>query len=164
MKIIVNKYIPFHGFIAMIFYDILLWRKEYEHKMFPLNIILDNSKTFLWMQGFIQHYNNDGTITQQWMEFQGKIIMAVTLYKMPVILLDKSTPKEAVCQVFENVNTGGVSLTVFELVTAIFAMDDFELRKDWEDRKKQYFNGDLLSIISATDFCKKFNIFFKGSL
>ena len=51
-------------------------------------------------------------------------------------MLDKSTSKEAVCQVFENVNTGGVSLTVFELVTAICAMDDFELRKDWEDRKK----------------------------
>ena len=28
MKIIVNKYIPFHGFIAMAFYNILLWRKE----------------------------------------------------------------------------------------------------------------------------------------
>ena len=33
MKIIVNKYIPFHGFISMAFYNILLWRKEYEHKM-----------------------------------------------------------------------------------------------------------------------------------
>lgn len=73
-------------------------------------------------------------------------------YKIPVILLSKETPKEAVCQVFENVNTGGVSLTVFELVTAIFAMDDFELRKDWEARKEKYFSGDLLSVITSTDF------------
>ncbi len=29
------------------------------------------------------------------------------------------------CQVFANVNTGGVSLTMFRLVTAIFATDDF---------------------------------------
>ena len=36
------------------------------------------------------------------------------------------------CQVFENVNQGGVSLTVFELVTATFAASNFELRKDWE--------------------------------
>lgn len=139
--------------------------KEFEHKMFPLNIILDSSKTFLWMQGFIQYYNNDGEVTQKWMDFQGKIIMAVIQYKMPVILLDKSTPKEAVCQVFENVNTGGVSLTVFELVTAIFAMDDFELRKDWEDRKIKYLNGDLLSIISATDFltaCTLLSTYKKG--
>jgi len=97
-------------------------------------------------------HNNDAAIVSEWMEFQGKIITSVLQYKIPVILLDKSTPKEAVCQVFENVNTGGVSLSVFELVTAIFAMDDFELRKDWESREEKYFNSDLLSIISATDF------------
>lgn len=78
--------------------------------------------------------------------------MPTCQYKIPVILLSKETPKEAVCQVFENVNTGGVSLTVFELVTAIFAMDDFELRKDWEARKEKYFSGDLLSVITSTDF------------
>lgn len=38
---------------------------------------------------------------------------------------------EAVCKVFENVNTGGVPLTVFELVTATYATRDFDLRKDW---------------------------------
>lgn len=73
-------------------------------------------------------------------------------YQMPVILLDKTTPKEAVCQVFENVNTGGVSLTVFELVTAIFAMDDFQLREDWRKRKETYFSGNLLSSVTETDF------------
>lgn len=139
--------------------------KEYEQKMFPLNIILDSAKTFVWMQGFIQHHHNNSIITQQWMDFQGKIIMAVFQYKLPVILLDKNTPKEAVCQVFENVNTGGVSLTVFELITAIFAMNDFELRKDWEVRKKQYFSGELLSVISATDFltaCTLLSTYKKG--
>lgn len=139
--------------------------KEYEHKMFPLNIILDTPKTFVWQQEYLKYHNNDSDVITEYMEFQTKIIMAVIQYKMPVILLDKSTPKEAVCQVFENVNTGGVSLTVFELVTAIFAMDDFELRKDWEDRKKQYFNGDLLSIISATDFltaCTLLSTYKKG--
>lgn len=64
-----------------------------------------------------------------------EIIQTVSHYQIPVITLDKETPKEAVCQVFENVNQGGVSLTVFELVTAVFAMDDFELRPDWENRK-----------------------------
>lgn len=139
--------------------------KEYEHKLFPLNIILDNSKTFIWMQSYMTYHNNDATIVQEWMNFQGNIIMPVFQYKIPVILLDKNTPKEAVCQVFENVNTGGVSLTVFELITAVFAMDDFELRKDWEQRKNAYFNGDLLSIISATDFltaCTLLSTYQKG--
>jgi len=132
--------------------DLSTTEKEYEQKIFPLNIILDPAKTFLWIQGYMAFHNNDAAIVSEWMEFQGKIITSVLQYKIPVILLDKSTPKEAVCQVFENVNTGGVSLSVFELVTAIFAMDDFELRKDWESREEKYFNSDLLSIISATDF------------
>ncbi len=137
--------------------------KEFEHKMFPLNIILDTPKTFLWQQEYLKYHNN--AVVTEYMDFQTKIIMPVIQYKMPVILLDKNTPKEAVCQVFENVNTGGVSLTVFELVTAIFAMDDFELRKDWEERQKKYFDGDLLSIITATDFltaCTLLSTYKKG--
>ena len=31
-------------------------------------------------------------------------------------------------------------------------MDDFELRKDWQSRYDKYFNGDILSVITATDF------------
>lgn len=137
--------------------------KEYENKMFPLNIILNTPKTFLWQQEYLKFHNN--AVVNEYMDFQSKIIMQIIQYKMPVILLGKETPKEAVCQVFENVNTGGVSLTVFELVTAIFAMDDFELRKDWSNRQEKYFTGDLLSIINATDFltaCTLLSTYKKG--
>lgn len=100
-----------------------------------------------------------------YMEFLAKVIVPMGQYTIPVITLDKDTPKEAVCQVFENVNTGGVSLTVFELITAVFAMDDFELRKDWEDRQQKYFGGDILSVTTATDFltaCTLLSSFKKG--
>ena len=143
--------------------DLSTQEKEFENKMFPLNIILDTPKTFIWQQKYLNYHNN--SVVKEYMDFQTKIIMPVIQYKMPVILLDKYTPKEAVCQVFENVNTGGVSLTIFELVTAIFAMDDFELRKDWEDRQKKFFTGDLLSIITSTDFltaCTLLSTYKKG--
>lgn len=52
-------------------------------------------------------------------------------YRVPVIALDQSTSKEAVCVVFEKVNTGGKPLDAFELVTAMYAADGHELRKDW---------------------------------
>ena len=38
---------------------------------------------------------------------------------------------------FERVNTGGVALTVFELLTASFAADDFQLRDDWNARESR---------------------------
>ncbi len=56
---------------------------------------------------------------------------------MPVIDPKKETPKEAVCLVFERVNTGGVALNVFELLTASFAADDFQLRDDWNAREQR---------------------------
>lgn len=132
--------------------DLSTPQKEYEHKLFPLNIILDFMKTAKWQQNYFQHYSLDAAVVQEFMNFQNLITMPTIQYKMPVILLGKETPKEAVCQVFENVNTGGVSLTVFELITAVFAMDDFELRKDWDERKNKYFLGDLLTVTTATDF------------
>lgn len=132
--------------------DLSTRKHEFEKKMFPLNIILDSGEEQGWQNEYYAFYNYDPAIIRQFTELFSKIIMPTQKYAMPVILLDKETPKEAVCQVFENVNTGGVSLTVFELVTAIFAMDDFELRKDWNERREQYFSGELLNIVTATDF------------
>ncbi len=132
--------------------DLSTRQNEFKQKMFPLNIILNSSEEQSWQNEYYAYYDYDPAVIQQFTELFSKIIVPTQKYAMPVILLDKETPKEAVCQVFENVNTGGVSLTVFELVTAIFAMDDFPLRKDWEERKEKYFSGDLLNIVTATDF------------
>lgn len=132
--------------------DLSTRQDEFRMKMFPLNIILNSGEEQGWQNEYYAYYNYDPAIIQQFTELFSKIIMPTQKYAMPVILLDKETPKEAVCQVFENVNTGGVSLTVFELVTAIFAMDDFPLREDWKNRKEKYFSGDLLDTVTATDF------------
>lgn len=132
--------------------DVSTAEKEYENKLFPLNIILDDEKSFEWEQAYLAYHSNSHEVSNEYMAFRRKIIMPVTHYKIPVITLDRDTPKEAVCQVFENVNQGGVSLTVFELVTAVFAMGDFELRPDWEKRKSNHLNGDVLNIVTATDF------------
>lgn len=132
--------------------DLSARQNEFQQKMFPLNIILDSGEEQEWQNEYYAYYNYDPAVIRRFTELFSKIIMPTQKYAVPVILLDKDTPKEAVCQVFENVNTGGVSLTVFELVTAIFAMDDFPLRKDWEERKEKYFSGELLNIVTATDF------------
>lgn len=132
--------------------DLSTREQEYKLRMFPLNIILDTQEEQNWQNSYYAYYKYDPSVTKQFTELFTKVISPTQQYQMPVILLDKTTPKEAVCQVFENVNTGGVSLTVFELVTAIFAMDDFPLRKDWEKRKDKWFSGSLLSNVTSTDF------------
>ena len=50
-------------------------------------------------------------------------------------------------------NTGGVILTVFELVTATFAVENFELRPDWDSRRKRIIEKrPTLEVLDGTAF------------
>ncbi len=80
------------------------------------------------------------------------VIQRIQQYQIPLILMRKQTPKEAVCLVFEKVNTGGVSLNVFELLTATYAADDYNLRDDWDARLKKLKRHKILEGIESTDF------------
>jgi len=51
-----------------------------------------------------------------------------------------------------NLNTGGVTLTVFELVTATFAADGFSLRDDWERRESRLHDHKQLENVEATEY------------
>lgn len=131
---------------------------EYENKMFPINIIFSSNLLMDWTMGYWTHYNADPEAINLFKKFKSEVIDTISSYKLPVITLDKTTPREAVCKVFENVNTGGVPLTVFELVTATYATQEFDLRKDWQECKKQIrgindtLRTDLLDGIDETTF------------
>lgn len=105
--------------------------REYEHLMFPLNLVFSPNDIDDWRYAMEDHFANDNKYRLMFRDFSQKILRPIQEYQMPVIQLTKETPKEAVCQIFENVNTGGVPLTVFELVTATFAADEYDLRDDW---------------------------------
>ena len=107
---------------------------EYQDRFFPLNKVFDSDR---WMQGYMKFWNYDESSTQIFFNFRNQILEKFITYQVPVIELPRDTPKEAVCQVFEKVNTGGVPLTVFELLTATFATDDFILRDDWNEKKER---------------------------
>ena len=108
--------------------------QEYANDMFPLHQIFNYSR---WHSGYIGYWWDLGRRDKLdlFNDFDEQIIKRFEQYQVPVIELAKDTPKEAVCIVFEKVNQGGVSLTVFELLTASFAADDFQLRDDWDARQ-----------------------------
>jgi hypothetical protein len=111
---------------------------EIENCYFPINLIYDQIEERLWQIEFMQFYSANVQMIQLYNQFVINFINPLQNYKLPVIQLDKSTKKEAVCQIFENVNTGGMPLTVFELVTAIFAAEGHNLREDWEEIKTEF--------------------------
>lgn len=141
--------------------DLSTTEKEYENLYFPLNITFSPTEITHWMLGLLQYYKNDPEILNLYTAFYEKVIQRIIEYQIPVISLGKELPKEAVCQIFENVNTGGVPLTVFELVTATFAADNYNLRENW-DKIKAHFktkkNGELLSEIDGANFLQSMTL------
>ncbi|MGA1409604.1 MAG: DUF262 domain-containing protein, partial [Prochlorotrichaceae cyanobacterium] len=127
---------------------------ECQQLYFPCNRILNWAE---WLHDLNQF---NGQELWQFLTFQRQVLDIFSSYEVPIIELKKETSKEAVCLVFEKVNTGGVQLSVFELITASYAADGYNLRDDWfgskirqvNSRKKRLANDSLLSSLEATDF------------
>jgi hypothetical protein len=132
--------------------DLSSTTKEYDAFCFPCNQVFDAND---WMYGLMQHRQDR---VQQFMRFSQAVLEPFRRYQVPVIELNKETSKEAVCLVFEKVNTGGVPLSVFELVTATYAADGFNLRRDWfgegtfKGRGSRWTDRPLIRDTAATDF------------
>ena len=113
-------------------------KDEYQQHMMPTEVLLNHNE---WMFGYVNFWNeSDGNhpIGDAFAFFQmffNEVVKNFANYQLPVIKLTKQAPKEAVCTVFEKVNTGGEPLNVFELVTASFAASNFSLREDWNARR-----------------------------
>ena len=130
--------------------DLSTPEQEYKELMFPLNIVFSPNEIDDWRYGMEEYYQNDSEHRILFRDFSQKVLRPIQDYQMPVIQLTKDTPKEAVCQIFENVNTGGVPLTVFELVTATFAADEYDLRADWNAIRKQFADKKLTVLKDIT--------------
>jgi hypothetical protein len=131
--------------------DVSTEEKEYAHGLIPMSILFDAVRYAAWKRGYSRHFRNDDARLDLLDSFDAQVWQRFFQYRVPLIELVKETPKEAVCQVFEKVNTGGVSLTVFELVTATFAADDFPLREDWDDRFRRLRDHKQLSELEPSD-------------
>lgn len=147
--------------------------QEYKNLMFPVSQVFDWDK---WQDGFDQYWRGDlnETVRDDFRRFKKTVLENFKMYRVPVITLDKSTSKEAVCVVFEKVNTGGKALDAFELVTAMYAASGHELRKDWYGhdnvigRHARFVNAlrpadaeqGIIGGVSNTDFLQALSLFF----
>lgn len=134
--------------------DLSTKEKEYEQMCFPCTQILNSDD---WEEGLHEYAPEK---FQMYMTFRKTILNNFRSYELPIIELKKDNKKEAVCLVFEKVNTGGVPLSIFELVTATYAADNVNLRDEWYGNKKLGIVGfkerfqdiKLLKSLEPTDF------------
>lgn len=128
--------------------DLSTQEKEFEQMMFPVCMIDEFSE---WRWRFEEYWNYNTDKLRFLSQFERNVINNYSHYSVPVIIMKKENSKEAVCQVFEKVNTGGVSLTVFELLTATYAASGFDLKKDWEDIRSLFKAHNVLNNTCSTD-------------
>lgn len=145
---------------------------EFANFMFPVGNVFDWDT---WQDGFNEYWRGDVHEDRRktFKAFKDRVLENFKSYQVPVIALDNSTSKEAVCIVFEKVNTGGKPLDAFELVTAMYAASGHELRKDWFGTKASKGrvhrlsevnriadSGDgILSKVANTDFLQAISLF-----
>lgn len=121
--------------------DLSTRKGEFQHHMFPTGLLYHEDMNWFW--DYIEYWTTEGRehpiqCPRDFSNnFNSTVIKAFQKYQLPVIDLDRNTSREGVCLVFEKVNTEGMVLTVFELLTAILAAEGFDLRKDWEDREQR---------------------------
>lgn len=136
--------------------DLSTPEKEYASLMYPVSRVFDHDK---WQDGFDKYWHGDEkeNAREEFRSFKHQILENFKYYRLPVIALDRSTTKEAVCVVFEKVNTGGKPLDAFELVTAMYAAAGHELRKDWygDDTTKGRHHG----FVQAAKFLHMLHIY-----
>jgi hypothetical protein len=128
---------------------------EYQNLMYPVCMIDEDDN---WRMNYEEHWDYDREKIIFFNKFKNNIINSFNNYQLPIIRLLKENSKEAVCQVFEKVNTGGVSLNVFELLTAIFASDNFDLRENWSKIKSEFNLSPVLKNTGNSDFLQSLSL------
>lgn len=136
------------NFGKTIMLDLSTREAEFEHSLFPLNhAFVCHEWLFAW-RGYWKERGQDVSALQ--LDFFQYVMEPINDYKMPIIKLDSENSREAICLVFEKVNVGGKKLDAFELVTAIYAADSFDLREDWNGTLKPAKPGRRARMIGST--------------
>lgn len=125
---------------------------ECQAEVFPLSRVFNPAAIFEWHGHYVTTGADAVARVERWNRFYQGVLQNLVGYTIPAIVLKKDTPKEAVCTVFEKVNTGGVPLDVFELLTATYAADNFRLKDDWRERKARLDVHPVLRGVQSTEF------------
>lgn len=134
--------------------DLRTREDEFKNMMIPLNILFSDD-CHDWLDDMVDYYeSNFNKYKEIKRNFRKQIVEPITKYKLPVIKVLKSTSQSSVCQIFENVNRGGVPLNVFELVTASLAAEGVELRQEWKSIRREFDapQYEVLRDVNGTDF------------
>ena len=98
----------------------------------------------------------DAEIREQVKEFHRRVVRPLAAYDLPMTRMDRGTSQIGVGQIFAQANSQGVPMDVFELLTAVFALEDpnFSLARHWAECEKVLRKYPALDEISRVRFLR----------
>lgn len=86
--------------------------------------------------------------------FNNAVLKPLVRYSVPMIRLDRGTAREGIGSIFAQANSHGLQMDVFELLTAVFKLEDegFSLREDWKKTEAELRQFPALDGIGRTEF------------
>ncbi len=149
--------------------DVSTEAKQFDRGIMPFTAVFGPGGPNSWLVKWLSAGGGDDLARRVGVmeALNDRVFKPLTQYKIPAIKLESDTPKEAVATVFEKVNTGGLPLNVFELLTATFAGDrkyfeahgtDFRLGEDWEQTHAEIAKHPVLANLQNTDFLQALSL------
>ena len=115
-------------------------RKD-NNKLLRTDIILKQEKADIYVSEYIEDSGDfpeyDRTESRKAAARIKGVFETMRNYKVPVVILDRDNGIEAVCRVFETINSTGTRLTTFDLAVARFYPQP-DLRRLWEHAKEEH--------------------------
>lgn len=86
--------------------------------------------------------------------FFNHVVYPLAAYTIPMIRLDRGTEHAGIGSIFAQANTAGQQMDVFELLTAVFKVEDpdFSLAEDWAETERSLRTHAALDGIGRTEF------------
>lgn len=96
--------------------------------------------------------------------FNNRILRPLSGYDVPMIRLSRETAQAGIGSIFAQVNSAGLQMDVFDLLTAVFASEDpeFHLAEHWRDVEKQLRSFPALDGIGRNEFLSAVSLLVSG--
>jgi hypothetical protein len=110
-------------------------------RLLRTDVALDPGKTDVYVSEYFEDSPDftfpDRTAARKAAARIKKVFETIRNYSVPIVVLDRDAKLEAICRVFETINSTGTRLTVFDLAVAKF-FTKVNLKRFWNASKEQY--------------------------
>ena len=115
---------------------------QYERLMLPFSAFQRFGDWKLEARHYLQQHGMSSPEALELERFleqvQRDVVSNVFNYRIPVLTLSRDVTLDAVCTIFETINRTGTRLSLFDLLTARFRIDNIFLREEWEVAQRNY--------------------------